>query len=52
MKLLLGAFVLLVLFALALSIFKFVIVKLFVLSIWVALIALLIYVASNLLKKA
>jgi hypothetical protein len=52
MKLLLGAVLLFILFAVAMTIFKFVVVKLFVLSFWIALIALLIYGISHLLKKA
>lgn len=52
MKLLLGAFLLVVLFAVAMTIFKFVLFKLFVLFFWVAMIGLAIYLISNLLKKA
>jgi len=52
MKLLLGAFLLFVLFAVAMTIFKFVLFKLFVLAFWIAAIALVIYVVSNLVKKA
>ena len=52
MKFLLGAVLLFVLFTVAMTIFKFVLVKLLVLAFWIALIAGVIYVASNLLKKA
>lgn len=52
MKFLLGGFLLFVLAAVALGIFKFLLVKLFVLSVWIGAIALIVYGASRLLKKA
>jgi hypothetical protein len=52
MRFLLGAFLLLVVFAIALSIFKFLVIKLFILSFYIALIGLIVFAISRLMKKA
>ena len=51
MRVLFRAFLLLVFFMIALSVVKFLFVKLFFLGLWIAAIAFLIFIVSSLVKK-
>ncbi len=51
MRVLMRALLLFIVFVIALSIVKFLFVKLFFLALWVAVIAFLVYIVSAVLKK-